>query len=309
VFRPHIFGARCHEGIPGHDRLLEVAVLVSGMSSAAARAGTRRPSTSREELGRAFAATRARIGIVCLLFGLAALAWWYTASRMSGMDEGPGSDLGTLGWFVGLWVVMMAAMMFPSVSPTVALYAQMLPRRDPIRPLIFAGGYLLIWGATGAAAYGLFEAGRGLFGSQLAWDDGGRLFAGAVLAFAALYELTPLKNACLSRCRSPLGFLVGDWRHGRTGALVMGTRHGAWCVGCCWALMAALFALGVMSLLWTALIAGVIALEKLLPWRRTATLATAALLLALAVALVASPDSIPGLVVPGGGAHSMGAMH
>jgi predicted metal-binding membrane protein len=279
------------------------------MSSAAAGAGTQRASTSREELGRAFSAARARLGIVCLLFGLAALAWWYTASQMSGMDAGPGSDLGAFGWFVGLWVVMMAAMMFPSVSPTVALYAQMLRRRDPTRPLVFASGYLLVWGTTGVAAYGLFAAGRGLLGSQLAWDDAGRLFAGGVLAFAALYELTPLKNACLSRCRSPLGFLIGAWRQGWSGALVMGARHGAWCVGCCWALMTALFALGVMSLLWTALIAGVIALEKALPWRRTATLATAALLLALAVALVASPHSIPGLVVPGGGAHAMGAMH
>src|SRR5438067_8371008 len=120
------------------------------------------------DVGSALAAVRARLGVVALLFALAALAWWSTASRMSGMDAGPGGDLGTLGWFVGLWVVMMAAMMFPSVSPTVALYAQMTRRTDPARPLAFAGSYLLVWGASGAAAYGVFQAGRGLFGSHLA---------------------------------------------------------------------------------------------------------------------------------------------
>jgi predicted metal-binding membrane protein len=120
-----------------------------------------------------------------------------------------------------------------------------------------------------------------------------------VLAFAAVYEVTPLKDACLGRCRSPLGFLLGNWRDGLGGAVVMGAKHGAWCVGCCWALMAALFALGVMSIAWMAFVAGLIALEKLLPWRRVATYGTAAILLVLAVLLIAAPDAIPGLTVPG----------
>jgi predicted metal-binding membrane protein len=249
--------------------------------------------------------------VVALLFALAGLAWWSTAERMAGMDAGPGSDLGALGWFTGLWVVMMAAMMFPSVSPTVALYAQMTRRRDPIRPLLFASGYLLVWAATGAAAYGVYRAGRSLLGEPLAWDAGGRWFAGGVLILAAVYELSPLKDVCLSKCRSPLGYLIGAWREGPRGALEMGARHGAWCVGCCWALMAALFALGVMSLVWSALIAGVIALEKTLPWGRAATLGTAALLLGIGVVLMASPESLPGLVVPDGARemNSMGAMH
>jgi predicted metal-binding membrane protein len=260
------------------------------------------------ELSDAFTAVRGRLGLVALLFALGGLAWWSTAERMAGMDAGPGTHPGTLGWFLGVWIVMMAAMMLPSASPTVALYATMTRLRGPSRPLLFTGGYLLAWGAVGVAAYGLFELGRGLFGADLGWSAGGRWFAGGVLAAAALYELTPLKDACLRKCRSPLGFLLGTWRDGPWGAVQMGTKHAAWCVGCCWALMAALFALGVMSLAWMALVAALIALEKALPWRRIALWGTTAVLAALAVGLVAVPHAVPGLVVPAGashGAHSM----
>jgi len=269
------------------------------------------PGATRSELGYAFAAARKRLALVALLFLLAALAWWSTADRMAGMDAGPGTDLGALGWFVGVWVVMMAAMMFPSVSPTVALYAQMTRRRGLSRPLLFASGYLLVWGAAGVAAYGLFNLGRRLFGADLSWGAGGRWFAGGVLAIAALYELTPLKDVCLDKCRSPLGFLVGGWRKGQLGAIEMGARHGAWCLGCCWALMAGLFALGVMSLAWMALVAALITLEKTLPWRRVVTWGTAAVLLILAAVLVAAPRAVPWLVVPSSGhnAHAMNTMH
>jgi predicted metal-binding membrane protein len=241
----------------------------------------------RGEIAGALAAARARLGLVAILVALAGLAWWWTAVRMAGMDAGPGTDLGTLGWFVGVWVVMMAAMMFPAVSPTVALYASMTRRRGLMRPLLFAGAYLVVWAAAGVLAYGLFSLGRRGFGSALAWDAGGRWFAGGVLAIAALYELTPLKDVCLAKCRSPLGFLLGAWREGRSGALEMGARHAAWCVGCCWALMAALFALGVMSLPWMALVAAIITVEKTLPWGRVVTWTTAGVLLVLAVALMA----------------------
>jgi predicted metal-binding membrane protein len=253
---------------------------------------------SRVEPAGGVAAIRGRLGLVALLVALAGLAWWWTAERMAGMDAGPGTDLGTLGWFVGVWVVMMAAMMFPSVSPTVALYARMTRRRGLTRPLLFTGAYLLVWAAAGLAAYGVFYLGRRWLGAELAWDAGGRWFAGGVLAVAAVYELTPLKDVCLAKCRSPLGFLLGAWRDGKSGAVQMGGRHAAWCVGCCWALMAALFALGVMSLAWMAMVGALIALEKTFPWRRAVTWTTAGVLLALAVALMAAPHAVPGLVVP-----------
>jgi predicted metal-binding membrane protein len=283
---------------------------VGGLSAAESAAFPDRLA-GRSELAGVIAAMRTRLGLVALLFGLAGLAWWATADQMAGMDAGPGTDLGTFGWFLGVWIVMMAAMMFPSVSPTVALYAQMTRQRGLSRPLLFTSGYLLVWGAAGVAAYGLFGLGRTLFGADLSWHAGGRWLAGGILALAAIYELTPLKDVCLAKCRSPLGFLLGSWRDGPRGALEMGARHAAWCVGCCWALMAALFALGVMSLAWAALVAALIALEKTLPYRRAVTWGTAAVLVVLAVGLVAAPHAVPGFVVPDGehgGAHTMAAM-
>jgi predicted metal-binding membrane protein len=251
-------------------------------------------------LAPALAAVRARLALVGLLLALAGLAWWSTADRMTGMDAGPGTPPGALLWFVGVWVVMMAAMMLPSVAPTVALYARMTRSRSPWAPLIFTAGYLLTWSAMGLLAYGVFVLGRELAGAQLAWDGAGRRLAGGTLLLAAGYELTPLKDACLSRCRSPLGFPLGRWRDGPGGALAMGARHGAWCLGCCWALMASLFALGVMSIAAMAFVAALIAFEKTVPWERTATRATAAVLVVLGVLLIAAPEAIPGLTIPGG---------
>lgn len=247
------------------------------------------------------AAARGRLGLVALLVALAAVAWWSTIRSMGGMAASPGSDLGALGWFVAVWIVMMAAMMLPAVSPTVALYGRMTRERGIARPAAFTGGYLVVWGAAGVVAYGMFALGKRMLGPDLAWHGCGRWLAGGLLAAAAVYELTPLKDVCLGKCRSPFGFLMGSWRDGVRGAAGMGARHGAWCLGCCWALMVALFALGVMSLVWMAVVAALITVEKVLPWRRAAVWSTTALLLALAIGVLAAPDAIPGFVVPGGG--------
>jgi len=247
----------------------------------------------------AFAAVRVRLGLVALLFVLAGLAWWSTVDRMRGMDDGPGTGLGTLGWFLGVWTVMMAAMMFPSVAPTVALYSRMTKERSPVAPLVFTSGYLLVWAGAGVLAFAISALGGRALGDVLAWDRAGRWVAGGILVVAAVYELTPLKNICLRHCRTPLGFLLGHWREGTRGALDMGVRHGAWCLGCCWALMASLFALGVMSIAWMAFVAGLIAAEKLLPWGRAVTFGTAAILLVLGILFFATPDAIPGLTIPG----------
>jgi predicted metal-binding membrane protein len=242
-----------------------------------------------------WAVARSRLWLVVLLFALAAVAWWSTGDRMAGMDEGPWTALGTFGWFLGVWLVMMAAMMLPSVAPTVVLYSRMATARAPLAPLVFTAGYLVVWGAIGALAFAVAELGA----DALAWDESGRSLAGVTLLAAAAYELTPLKDVCLHKCRSPIGFLLGSWRDGCAGALRMGAAHGAWCVGCCWALMASLFALGVMSIGWMAFVAGLIAIEKLLPWRRVAVYGTAATLLALGLLLLIAPDAIPGLAIPG----------
>jgi predicted metal-binding membrane protein len=236
-----------------------------------------------------------------MLLVLAVLAWWFTVDQMRGMDAGPGTGLGTLAWFLGIWLVMMAAMMFPSIAPTVALYSTMTKKRNPAAPLVFVAGYLLMWTAAGLLAFAVSELGLRHFGDVLSWDRAGRWVAGGILAIAAVYELTPLKTVCLRHCRSPLGFLLGSWRDGLPGALRMGAKHGAWCVGCCWALMASLFALGVMSIAWMAFVAALIAVEKTLPWGRLVTYGTAAALLTLGILIVVVPDAIPGLTIPGEG--------
>jgi len=261
----------------------------------------------RAGLAAAFLAARTRLALIGLLFVLSGIAWWSTVDRMRGMDDGPGTHLGALSWFLGVWVVMMAAMMFPSVSPTVALYSRMTKRRTPVAPLVFTSGYLLTWTSAGLLAFAISDGGRRLLGTELSWDEAGRWVAGGTLIVAAVYQLTPLKNACLTKCRSPLGFLLGSWRDGLWGALKMGARHGAWCVGCCWALMASLFALGVMSIAWMAFAAALIAAEKTLPWGRGVTYGTAAILLVLGVVLIVAPDALPGLTIPstGGAMDSM----
>jgi predicted metal-binding membrane protein len=250
------------------------------------------------DLRPAYAAARTRLGLVALLFALAALGWWWTAGQMRGMDDGPWTGVGTFGWFITVWVVMMAAMMLPSVSPTVALYARMTRQRSLALPLLFTVGYLLTWAAAGVFVFLLAVAIGALPGDVLSWDHAGRWLAGGTLVVAAVYELTPLKEACLGRCRSPLGALLGSWRDGRAGAVQMGMKNGAWCVGCCWALMASLFALGIMSITWMAVVAGLIAIEKVIPWRNVATYGTAAVLFGLGLLVLLAPASTPFLTTP-----------
>jgi predicted metal-binding membrane protein len=199
-------------------------------------------------------------------------------------------------------------MMFPSVAPMVAMYVSIQRgrrRRDGDvaagATACFVAGYVLVWSAAGVVAYFGVKVGARLGGSSISWTHGGRWIAAGILLGAAIYEVTPLKQACLARCRSPLSFVLTSWRSGRIGALRMGIRHGAWCLGCCWALMAALFALGVMSIAWMAVIGALIAIEKLLPWRRIGVAATTVVLLALAAGIGFAPSHVPGLTIPGDG--------
>jgi predicted metal-binding membrane protein len=247
-----------------------------------------------------------RLALVALLIVLAAVGWVVTDERMAGMDAGPGTDPGALGFFVGVWVVMMAAMMFPSIAPMVTTYSRIQRKRreqakansGPVAVGLFVGGYLLSWTAFGLAAYGLIELGRSLSIDALGWDSAGPYVAGGVILAAAVYQLTPAKDVCLRKCRGPLDFVMGNWTPGYGGALRMGVEHGAWCVGCCWALMAALFALGVMSVGWMAFVAALIAVEKLLPWKALANRGVAVLLAVLGIAVAFVPGSVPGLTLP-----------
>jgi predicted metal-binding membrane protein len=251
-------------------------------------------------------AGRSQLALIGSLFVLAVVGWTITDERMRGMDAGPGTDLGTLGFYVTAWVVMMAAMMFPSIWPMVTIYSRVQrgkAERGQVVPVgataLFVGGYLVTWTAAGLVAYVVFEAGRSLSIDAFSWDRGGPYLAGGVILAAAVYQLTPLKDVCLSKCRSPLMFVLHSWQPGRLGAVRMGIEHGAWCVGCCWALMAALFALGVMSLGWMVFIAALIATEKLLPWKQVANRGIAVILLVLGLSVAFAAKDVPGLVIPG----------
>jgi predicted metal-binding membrane protein len=236
---------------------------------------------------------------VLLLVAVAGVAWAVTVDRMQGMDMGPGTDLGAFGWFAGVWVTMMAAMMLPSLSPMAVAYSRRSAAEGWSRPIagtiLFAAGYLLVWAAAGALAYALIEGVRSLDIAFLAWDRAGQYIAGGVILAAGLYELTPIKARCLRHCRE--GRLLRP-RPGAFGALTMGIEQGGYCVGCSGALMAALFALGVMSIGWMVLIAALIASEKLLPWEVIPSGASAVLLVALGLAVMFFPDQVPGLTIP-----------
>jgi len=252
---------------------------------------------------------RAQYVLLGALLALAVVAWLVTRDRMGGMESTPGADLGGLGFYVTVWVVMMAAMMFPSVAPTVLMYDRLrgghrargkgAPRDATV---LFVAGYLLVWTAAGVTAYGLIELFRAIDWAFLAWDEAGRYVTGGVILAAAVYQVTPLKQACLVKCRSPMMFLAERWRHGRAGGLELGLRHGAWCLGCCWALMAALFAVGLMSLGWMALVAAFIAGEKLLSHPAVARRTVAVMLLALGLGVAFFPAHVPGFNAPNGGA-------
>jgi predicted metal-binding membrane protein len=246
-----------------------------------------------------------QLGLIGLLLLLAGVAWIVTGDQMSGMDAGPGTDPGALGFFLGVWVVMMAAMMFPSIAPMVTMHVRIQEARRtrgqsaPIgATTLFVAGYLVTWTAAGLVGYGIYRLGAALTGDTFSWHNAGPELAGGIIILAAIYQLTPLKDTCLRHCRSPFMFLMEHWRPGRTGALMVGLRHGAWCVGCCWALMAALFALGIMSIGWMAFIAALIAAEKLLPWRVATSRAIALLLLVLGLSVAITPSSVPGLTLP-----------
>jgi predicted metal-binding membrane protein len=185
-------------------------------------------------------------------------------------------------------------MMLPSEAPTLLLFGR---TRASSQTGAFVAGYLLAWTGYGLAAYAVYRVVGAADPHFLAWDAVGPWVAGGALAAAGLYQLTPLKTACLRHCRSPLHFLLRG-RPGRLGAVRMGVEHGAVCIGCCLGLMLALFALGVMSLVWMAVVALAILVEKAAPGGDAFARGLVVALIGLGIWVAAAPTSVPGLTEP-----------
>ena len=246
----------------------------------------------------AAASTSSALWPVLFLASVGGLCWAVTVARMQGMDMGPGTDLGALGWFAVVWVTMMAAMMLPSLSPMAVAYSRSRGGRHArsfAGTVVFAAGYLLPWAAFGVLAWALIEGVSALDLGVLAWGRAGQYVAAGVILGAAVYELSTAKGRCLAHCRDARLLRA---RPGAGGALLMGVEQGGFCVGCSGALMAALFALGVMSIPWMLLIAALVAIEKLLPWSAVAIGFTAAGLTVLGVAIAVAPGQVPWLTIP-----------
>jgi predicted metal-binding membrane protein len=232
--------------------------------------GITRPSPGRPDLFQ-------RLAILAALGGLVALSWLYLvdeAATMAAMDPDmamPPKDATELLLLLAMWCVMMVGMMLPSAAPMILTFATInRNRRASGRPYtptaLFTSGYLLAW--VGFSVVATFaQAGlewASLF-APMAMKITSPLLGGLLFIAAGVYQFTPLKHACLSFCRSPIDFVVNHWHDGPVGAVRMGISHGLYCLGCCWILMALLFAVGVMDLVWVAILTAVVLVEKLMP--------------------------------------------
>jgi predicted metal-binding membrane protein len=245
-----------------------------------------------------------RTVILALLLALAAAAWavlaWQGAAANMDMDMAMASP--TMGLraplFLAVWVIMMVAMMFPTAAPMILTFHKVQAARRArgdafVATWVFVAAYLLVWAVAGIAAYaGALAAEAIAARAGLSLATAARI-GGAVLVAAGLYQLTPLKDVCLSKCRTPIGFIMTSWRDGPAGALRMGILHGVYCLGCCWLLFVILFPLGIMNIAAMAVITAIVFAEKALPGARLAVRGTAAALVIYGAVVIAAPQALP----------------
>jgi predicted metal-binding membrane protein len=244
---------------------------------------------------------RQRSTVVALLLLASAVAWvgvvWLAAGKEDDdeamLTMGLGAPL-----FLATWATMMAAMMLPAASPMVDAFARVQASRRrtaavSVPTVAFIAGYLAVWCSVGVVAFG---ATRGL--ERLAMDhewlmDNGARLGGVLIVAAGIYQLSPLKQICLGRCRTPMSFIVTSWRDGAVGAVRMGLEHGLFCLGCCWLLFALLFPLGIMNVAVMAGVTLLIVAEKILPWETVVVRAAAAILVGYGLLVLALPAALP----------------
>lgn len=239
-----------------------------------------------------------------VVVALSLAAWFAVMVLMSGMDEGPGTPLHELPIFLIGWVVMLTAMMLPSELNYIGAFALVLKSRGGPSAAgsgvvtSFVAGYGVAWIAYGLTAYVLDFVVRTAQPEFIAWDRAGPILAGSVLIAAGFFQVSRLKHSCLMGCRSPLAFFARYWKHGRSGALSMGVHHGLVCVGCCWALMGVMFAVGAMSLTWMALLTVFMFAEKVLPKGQKLAYPIASFLWVMGIWIAVSPETAPLLKDP-----------
>ena len=242
--------------------------------------------------------------VLVVLLAVAASCWALLLAQAEGAGLGMGMAMAspTMGLsapaFLAIWVVMMVAMMFPTAAPMILTFHRIGSGKRqrgeaPASTWLFVAGYMLVWTAAGVVAY---------FGAIAAEIAAARLavsaataarVGGALLIAAGLYQLTPLKNVCLAKCRSTIGFVLTSWRDGPVGAVLMGLVHGAYCLGCCWLLFVILFPLGIMNLAAMALITLIVFAEKALAWERIAVYGATAALVCYGAFVLAMPRTLP----------------
>lgn len=256
---------------------------------------------------------RTLVGTVVVLLGLAAVSWWLTVENARSMSAMVGglADVGrampfdmSAVLFMSMWITMMVAMMFPTVAPVVALHRMVMRRQGagPVRTITFGLGYLAVWASLGVVPLLLLYG----FRSATAPSAGIGRMAGVVLIVAGAYQFSRWKDTCLRACRSPLTFLAThDFGAGNAGALRVGVAHGLYCAGCCWALMAVLFVVGLMNLTWMAVIAAIFLAEK--TWRHGVALTrvVGVTVVLLGVAVAVRPSLVGALSTVSGGPGGM----
>jgi predicted metal-binding membrane protein len=239
--------------------------------------------------------------VLMVLLSFAALAWLFMlrtsgdsmasslgpgmgqTDNMGMAEAGPAASM-TLPLFLGMWVTMMVAMMFPSVAPMVVIYSRFSAIRNKSRgaTAVFVAGYLAAWALVGLLAFGVYLGSSALMGALSPRESA--VVGGGALLLAGVYQLTRYKSVCLRHCRTPLDFML-HWRGGRRGGMQMGLHHGLFCLGCCWGLMLVLLIVGVTNLVWMALVAAVIFIEKVLPFGRATAKVVGIVLLGVGISL------------------------
>jgi predicted metal-binding membrane protein len=253
--------------------------------------------------------------ILALLLTLTLAAWALLAWQSVGMGMAMASP--TMGLraplFLAIWVVMMVAMMFPTAAPMILTFHRVQAGKRArgeafVATWVFVAGYMLVWLLAGIVAYAGAAAAEAAAARLAIPDATAARIGGAVLVAAGIYQLTPLKDLCLAKCRTPVGFIMTAWRDGTAGALRMGLAHGGYCLGCCWLLFVILFPLGIMNIAAMAAVTLLVFAEKSLPWSRLTVRAAAVALVAYGALVLIQPRLLPTFMADDGMASPSASM-